>query len=911
MAQTTSKSRILAFNANSVSGKLNAIKCLAETYEPDIIAICETKIGPNFDDNELLGNNYTVWRKDRAQGAGGVLIAVNNDSDVKVLSCSEGPGECIALTIQIHTRIVINVVNFYRPPSEYMLDNFVEMLDKFGEKANTIFVGDYNFPDLDWKTDPKKPSVKPNSSRVTMHQSALDSILESDLSQLVSKPTHKHGNILDLVMVHKSLLDELNIECDVLPPISDHNVLLVDVYVQGFSRINVEKKRHMIRRNFNKANYDEIERIYANLATKITDNQDIYDIWNDYNEAFETALEHVPQRLTQPAGQPWISRQLVRMTRRRARLHKRNEEFPSIKHEEELEALEKDIEIAISKEKTDYMKNKLAASMENGDSKPLYKYLKRHSGRSNTITSIQNTASEDIPDSLAKHFASVFNKTNLNPPTIPANNFGTMEEFKLSKNGLKSLLLKIDQRKCEGPDNISGKALKEFTHRVPSFLDCTHTLLSKSLTSGKCPTVWKKAIISPIFKGGDRSAVNNYRPISLTCILCKTLEHVICSQMWNHIDNYNIITESQHGFRKSVNTTTQLLHVTHHAAEALDLKRNYHIISFDFSKAFDRVPHDLLLLKLSAYKFHPMCIDWIKDWLTDRVSVVSANGLRSKEFDVCSGVPQGSVLGPLLFLLYINDINAEVKHSDCRLYADDTLLSSDATTGYDGLQSDVSRLYEWSLRWGMSFNNDKCLHMQIGRESPDMRIKLGDDVIPTSNVIKYLGVHIQSNLKWNTQVTKLTAKANRSLGVLRRNLAEAPLKTKLIAYKTSVRPILEYASQVWSPHNIGLSNTVDKVQRRAVRWIFFLKRLDSVTDCMISNNISSLHDRRREQDILLLRKIEAGLYEVKLNSYVRFTTVHNTRGKVISWQHNTNQWRFSYFNRIRDDIKVYFDPQTL
>ena len=149
MAQTTSKSRILAFNANSVSGKLNAIKCLAETYEPDIIAICETKIGPNFDDNELLGNNYTVWRKDRAQGAGGVLIAVNNDSDVKVLSCSEGPGECIALTIQIHTRIVINVVNFYRPPSEYMLDNFVEMLDKFGEKANTIFVGDYNFPDLD------------------------------------------------------------------------------------------------------------------------------------------------------------------------------------------------------------------------------------------------------------------------------------------------------------------------------------------------------------------------------------------------------------------------------------------------------------------------------------------------------------------------------------------------------------------------------------------------------------------------------------------------------------------------------------------------------------------------------------------------------------------------------------------
>lgn len=892
-------------------GKLNAIKCLAETYTPDIVAICETKIGSNFEDNELLGDRYTIWRKDRTQGAGGVLIAWNNDSNTKVLCSTEGPGECVALTLQIHTKIVINVVNFYRPPSEYMLDNFVEMLDMFGDKGNTIFLGDYNLPDLDWATDPKRPRVKQNSGRATMHQNALDCILESDLSQLVSKPTHKHGNILDLVMVHKSLLDELVVECEILPRLSDHNVLLANVYVQGFSRIDPEKKRHVIRRNFNKADYKEIEEIYANLNTKMTNKCDISELWNDFDQATKAALDCVPKRLSQPAGQPWISRQLVRMTRKRARLYRRNEEFPSIKHADELETLEKDIEKAISKAKTNYLKNQLAASMESGDSKPLYRYLRRHSGRSNNITSIQNTAAEDIPDAIANHFASVYNKTDLCVPPIPTANIGAMEKFKLSKTGLQSLLLKIDQRKCEGPDNIPGKALKEFTMHIPSFLDCTYTLLNKSLELGKCPSVWKKAIISPVFKGGDRSAVNNYRPISLTCILCKVLEHVICSQMWNHIDNYGIITENQHGFRNSVNTTTQLLHVTHHAAEALDSKKNYHIISFDFSKAFDRVPHDLLLLKLAAYRFHPLCLDWIRDWLRDRVSVVAANGLTSKEFDVCSGVPQGSVLGPLLFLLYINDITAEIKHSDCRLYADDTLLSSDVSNNIDGLQGDVNRLYEWSCRWGMLFNNDKCLHMQIGKDSPDKRIKLGNDLIPTTDVIKYLGVHIQSNLKWNTHITKMTAKANRSLGVLRRNLAEAPQKTKLVAYKTSVRPILEYASQVWSPHNIGLSNTVDKVQRRAVRWVYFLKRFDSVTECLMSNNILSLHDRRREQDILLLRKIEAGLYEVKLNSYVRFTTTHNTRGKVISWQHNVNQWRFSYFNRIRDDIKVYFEPQTL
>lgn len=484
-----------------------------------------------------------------------------------------------------------------------------------------------------------------------------------------------------------------------------------------------------------------------------------------------------------------------------------------------------------------------------------------------------------------------------------------MSAVTLSKEGLRSLMMKIDIRKCEGPDNIPAIAIKRFTEHVPAFLDCVHIVMKRCLTEGYCPQIWKKAIISPIFKGGDRSSTNNYRPISLTCILGKVFEHVVCSRMWTHIDDYGIIHENQHGFRSSLNTTTQLLHVTHHAAEALDQKRNYHIVSFDFSKAFDRVPHDLLLYKLSKYNFHPICIKWIADWLKDRCSVVSANGHHSKEFGVHSGVPQGSVLGPLLFLLYINDITEVVKHSACRLYADDTLLCTDITDNPSALQEDVTSLYNWSIKWGMYFNNDKCIHMQIGRSTPELTVYLGNNTIPSSDCIKYLGVHIQSDLKWNTHIVKTSAKANRSLGVLRRSLVGAPAKTKIIAYKTIVRPILEYSSQVWSPYTAGLVTMLERIQRRAVRWAFWLSKYDSVSDCMLRNNIVCLSDRRCDLDILMLRKIEAGLYEVKLNAFVRFGSSHNTRGRVISWHHNVNQWRFSYFNRIRDHIKVYFDPK--
>ena len=181
----------------------------------------------------------------------------------------------------------------------------------------------------------------------------------------------------------------------------------------------------------------------------------------------------------------------------------------------------------------------------------------------------------------------------------------------------------------------------------------------------------------------------------LTSVFSKTLEHVLVSMMWEHIEENEIITENQHGFRKYLNTTTQLLHVVHNATEALDKKKAYHLVSFDFSKAFDKVPHKLLIHKLTKYKFNKQVIDWIGNWLDSRTSRVVVNGKSSENIIITSGVPQGSVLGPLLFLLYINDITNNIQHSECRLYADDTLLCSE-NPGQDGfyLQSDINKLLE-------------------------------------------------------------------------------------------------------------------------------------------------------------------------------------------------------------------------
>jgi hypothetical protein len=180
---------------------------------------------------------------------------------------------------------------------------------------------------------------------------------------------------------------------------------------------------------------------------------------------------------------------------------------------------------------------------------------------------------------------------------------GACKIIKIDSKGFLALIKSMDVRKSGGPDGISGYLLKSFEANVTNFVRYITRMFEISLQKGEIPSVWKEAYICPIYKGGNRSSPSNYRPVSLTCILSKTLEHVVCSSMWKHIEENNLLSNYQHGFRKSLNTTTQLLHVTYKASEALDNKLPYHIVSFDFSKAFDMVPHKFLLYKLTKYKF--------------------------------------------------------------------------------------------------------------------------------------------------------------------------------------------------------------------------------------------------------------------------------------------------------------------
>lgn len=878
-----------------------------QIYNADIVCITETKIDSNFDDNELLGDTYTVYRNDRKQGGGGVLVAIKNSSTVKLIKNSKGHGESIISTISFSPQITFDLITYYRPPSETHLDTLNSMFNDRTSRYPLVAVGDFNLPDIGWSSGTGK--VKEVSGRHLFHQDALDIFNSFNLTQLVRGPTHKKGNTLDLFLVETVLFDCLSFECELLPGISDHDMLLVEISTQN---TGTEKKPIVIntknKYNFKRANYEGIRNLFFELLSRLNRIPCPAEMqWQLFRDTLKQGLvEFVPILLPRPKGKPWMTRSLLRTIRKRDRVYRVVRQHPSSENLFHLEHLKQKVKYEVRAAKSNFIEHHITGELENRNTKPLYNLISKSRGQSNHISCLENVSQEDIANSFAIFFSSVFNNDTLGVPDFELDMPQLMEmpRICITIEGVSNLIQKLDVRKSTGPDDISPYCLKEFSVNVPEVVQCLALVLQSSLNQSAIPHDWRTANVVPIFKKGRRDLSQNYRPISLTSIVSKIIEHIIVSSMWRHIDNYDLVTKHQHGFRKRFSTTTQLLDVIYHTSKAMANRRAYHLISFDFAKAFDKVPHHLLVHKLIAYKFDKDVIGWIRHWLADRTSRVLVNGTMSHEFNVTSGVPQGSVLGPLLFLIFINDMPLCLKNSHCWLYADDTFLGMDVTEcGAIQLQKNVTALYDWSLKWGMSFNPTKCIHMELGKDLPDFTLYMNNTPIPQSNSLKYLGVHIQSDLKWQQHTLNIIKQSNKCLGMIRRCLFNASSKTKMLAFNTVVRPVLEYASQVWSPHTKGLQDKLETIQRRAVRWAFRLEPLDSVTECMTSNDVVVLGARRQELDLNFLRRVEFGLYEVDLSTYISFNESHFTRHGTINPHFVLDQFKYSFYNRMRPFIK--------
>jgi hypothetical protein len=316
-------------------------------------------------------------------------------------------------------------------------------------------------------------------------------------------------------------------------------------------------------------------------------------------------------------------------------------------------------------------------------------------------------------ETLSKQFKSVFTQEDTNElPNKPPSPHPDVPPLLITSQGVAALLSKIKPHKATGPDDIPGRILKECSEEIAPALTF---IFQQTLDTGDIPDDWRTANIVPVFKKGSRAKPANYRPVSLTSIPCKIIEHILVSHIMDHLDQHDILLDEQHGFRHSRSCESQLIITTHDLAHSLDNKTQVDMAILDFSKAFDRVPHKRLATKLEFYGIRHGMKRWLENLLSHRRQRVAVDGVLSQECEVLSGVPQGTVIGPLLFLLFINDITDNIKHSQLRLFADDCLIYKEVASREDqqALQEDLDTLMTWSHTWQMLFNVDKCYTMNL------------------------------------------------------------------------------------------------------------------------------------------------------------------------------------------------------
>ena len=643
--------------------------------------------------------------------------------------------------------------------------------------------------------------------------------------------------------------------------------------------------------------------------------------WDNFKTILTTLMtNNIPQKTTTSRWNiPWITRKIRRSIRTKQRQYnkakKTGKEADWAKFRERRKHIKKELE----KEHKNYLSNILdidniesEAASKQCITERFWRYIKAKK-QDNSGVSTLNVGGETMEDSTTKaealnnQFQSVFTQENMTTfPDMGTSNTSNIGDIQIDEKGITKLLQHLNINKACGPDNISCRILKEAAEEIAPYLKF---IFDRSLELQEVPHDWRTANITALYKKGDKSQPVNYRPVSLTSVPCKVMEHILFKHIMEHLEANNILADFQHGFREKRSCETQLIITVEEISRYLDNRQQVDLLILDFSKAFDTVPHHRLLQKLDHYGVRGNIHGWLKSWLTSRDQRVVVDGDHSTSVPVRSGVPQGTVLGPLMFLLYINDIGDDIK-SSIRLFADDSLIymAISSRDHCQQLQDDLTTVVNWTKKWQMIFNPSKCYVLQIARVRALISYPYHMDghVLETVSHNPYLGVELTNTLSWDTHIQKIIGKANRSLGFLRRNLGKCPTNIKRQVYLGLVRPHLEYASSVWDPHLQKHIYQLEMVQRREARFIRheYSREPGTVTSLLEELDLATLQERRKTARLLLFHKVIHQKVAIPLPDYLlqptRRTRQYHQRRFVRLGSHGEQRKNRFFVRTIKD-----------
>ncbi len=902
--------KIMIMNAQSIKNKAALFQTEIEGDEkPDVIVVTETWLKPDISNSEYMPNNsnFSVYRKDRPGKTvgGGVLIAVRNSLVSECVDELDSDCEIVWVKLKLIDSKDLYVGAFYRPPSNKETDLCeLEKSIKRLQSTNSIvcLCGDFNLPGISWETD----SAITGSKNIDLSNKLLEIKDDAGLTQMIDTPT-RGNNILDLYFTTNPTLAR---QVKVIPGIADHGTIVVDSLLKPVANVTPVRKVYQ----FHKGNLDALNHDITSFGKDFLQDcgtKSVNELWICFHSMMVALQDkYIPTKVVKPcSGLPWVTKEIKRLLRKKNRLYKRGKILQEPETWAKFRHIKSMVQRKIRQARWDHV-NDIVNQEGDKARKGFWRYVKQLKKDNTAIAVLKKedvTATTPIEKAelLNNQFSSVFTDEDADfVPQLDTDKVTDIGEIHITVPGVEKLLNSLNTNKATGPDGLSGRLLKETAKSTAPLI---RAIFQRSLETGSLPEVWKTATVSPIYKKGSRSDPANYRPVSLTCILCKTMEHIINRHLLNHMEQFNLLADAQHGFRKRRSCETQLLLTYHDIAKTVNKSGQVDMLVLDFAKAFDTVAHKRLLGKLESYGVHGALHSWIQSFLEGRTQMVVVDGASSNSAIVKSGVPQGSVLGPLLFLIYINDL-AKQTDATVRLFADDCVMYSSIknTTDCEGLQHDLDLLHQWEKRWLLKFNVKKCnvlraTHAKTREVAFDYNI--GGTPLEITKSTTYLGVELSKDLKWNSHVDKTRAKGTQMLGVLRRNLKFCPQEIKDKAYKVYVRPTMEYASPIWDPYTADNIKKIESVQRKASRFVCNKFGRDvSVTQLLRQLQWPLMEQRRAEARLSTFHRMIYGTIDINWEPLM-------TRNERVSRSGHTH--RFMRHSTRKDCYKFSFIPRSI
>ena len=850
---------------------------VVQSCEYDVIIITETWLKDHHLNTEVFGSNWFVTRCDRSGNSlgGGVMVATKEFIpatiiNIKHIVTSPYDSQQCWLKISTHVKNVYIGAVYIRPNSntDVYYDNlmiFDEILTQMDDLDDIFIFGDFNMPGIEWVPCEIETHLYDPTGYNEHEQQLVAEFLASRGLHQICNVKNASNNVLDLVVTNSSDDFYINSGSPLLPYKLSiyHSPLVLNYFVSNFSGPS-SRTESMEVYDFKNADYKIINELLSRTDWFII-NESVENKAKSFIESLNVIISStvVKKKKFSSNNPPWWNDSCKKARNMKRRAYERwmkSGQESDFNHFVALSNIFTDIDITAY---LNYIEK--TRSQIKGEPKLFYKYVSYKKTNNGFPSTMHYTGtSSDDPKRICDSFADFYESVYAIPKGFDVNDFDYIDQnvfniasLVITQDELLCELKQLDPNKGAGPDLIPALFLKQTAEQVSIPL---LELFNDSLREGVFPTIWKSSFITSIFKSGDKSDIKNYRGIAILSAIPKLFEKIVTAKITKVCLPF--INEHQHGFVKGRSTLTNLTDYSNYLLKNIENGNQIDAVYTDFSKAFDKINQDLLAYKLDRLGIKGSLIAWIKSYLTGRTQYARYSGCISRPIYVTSGVPQGSHLGPLLFILFINDLPKKLTGCRYLLYADDLKMFSciESSTDCAILQDNINELVAWCNLNNLHLNIDKCNIMTFYRNKTPILsdYHMSGATLKRPTVMTDLGIVFDRKVTFKHHYDKICSNAMKQLNFIKRRAKEFddPYVTKIL-YCSFVMPTLEYCSTVWNPFTAIDTNRIESVQKqfllfalRGLNWDSTTYRLPNYKDRLTLLNMLTLSRRREIADTL-------------------------------------------------------------